>query len=244
MNKNNSSVCGGGFRWLAIAVAMVFSGTFSGSAAAAVIRPERPTVRANQASVTYGGAAADLGSRYFKTLPPRTSDTGAVKTRRILSVDSRDLRAGTTASPALRQPETLPLAGKANAVRWQVPVHGKISSYFGPRRHPLGRRREMHTGIDIPGRRGDPIQAAVGGRVVFAGRRSGYGLMLEIDHGGGLTTVYAHCSSLQVARGAMIQAGRVIARIGTTGTVTGAHLHFEVRREGRAIDPLPFLKQQ
>ncbi len=120
------------------------------------------------------------------------------------------------------------------------PVQGRITSGFGYRTHPIFRVRRMHTGVDIAAASGTPIHAAAGGTVVFAGRWGGYGNCVIIDHGGGLATLYGHCSSLAVGEGNSVKQGQTIAYVGSTGLATGPHLHFETRRNGRPVDPSGF----
>lgn len=123
-----------------------------------------------------------------------------------------------------------------------LPVRaGWISSYFGRRADPFTGHRAHHRGVDIAGRRGSPIEAVASGIVVFAGRRGGYGNLVEIDHGGGLITRYGHNEELRAQVGDTVQRGDVIATMGQTGRATGPHLHFEVHRDGRPIDPLPYI---
>lgn len=123
-----------------------------------------------------------------------------------------------------------------------LPVTGRrISSGFGKRRDPFTRRWARHTGIDIPAPRGTPIVASAGGRVRFAGYRAAYGNTVEIDHGNGLATRYAHASRLKVRRGDLVLPGQAIAAVGSTGRSTGAHLHFEVLRNGVAVEPRTYL---
>jgi murein DD-endopeptidase MepM/ murein hydrolase activator NlpD len=133
-------------------------------------------------------------------------------------------------------------AGRLRAAKpWKgrltSPVNGSISSGFGYRVHPIFRVRKMHTGVDINADAGTPIKAAAGGVVVHSGRRGGYGNCVIIDHGGGLATVYAHCSTLSVSAGQEVKQRQVIGRVGSTGIATGPHLHFEVRRNGAPVDP-------
>jgi len=118
----------------------------------------------------------------------------------------------------------------------------RITSRFGYRRDPFTRRGAMHSGIDFKGKTGSPIYAAASGKVAFAGRRSGYGKVVEISHGNGMMTRYAHLSRIDVARGATIDGGDVLGGLGSTGRSTGPHLHFEVRINGRAVNPRPFLE--
>jgi murein DD-endopeptidase MepM/ murein hydrolase activator NlpD len=118
------------------------------------------------------------------------------------------------------------------------PVSGPITSGFGYRMHPILGVRKMHTGIDISASTGTPIRAADGGTVIWSGPRGGYGLCVIIDHGGGMATVYGHCSRLAVSVNSNVRKGDVIGYVGSTGLSTGPHLHFEVRRNGSPINPL------
>ncbi len=115
------------------------------------------------------------------------------------------------------------------------------SSSYGYRRDPFNGKAAFHAGIDFPGRHGQPILAAAAGRVSFAGQRSGYGNVVEIEHGNGLTTRYAHLSGFAARVGQKVRPGQKIALMGSTGRSTGDHLHFEVRMNGEAINPRRFL---
>jgi murein DD-endopeptidase MepM/ murein hydrolase activator NlpD len=117
------------------------------------------------------------------------------------------------------------------------PADGPITSGFGSRYHPILHRTRMHTGIDIGAGYGAQIHAAGAGEVIFAGYRGGYGNCVIIDHGGGVSTLYGHCSSLNVSEGQQVSQGQSIARVGSTGLATGPHLHFEVRHNGTPVDP-------
>jgi len=117
------------------------------------------------------------------------------------------------------------------------PVSGEITSGFGYRMHPIFKVVRFHTGIDIACSYGTPIRAAGSGTVVFSGWRRAYGLTVIIDHGNGIATLYAHCSRVYVSEGEKVEAGQVIAEVGSTGLSTGPHLHFEVRRYGTPINP-------
>jgi len=121
------------------------------------------------------------------------------------------------------------------------PVNGPITSPFGWRTSPFG-GSEFHAGIDIGVPYGTPIHAADGGRVVWAQWMGGYGNAVVIDHGGGLSTLYGHQSSLNVSVGQGVTRGQVIGYVGSTGMSTGPHLHFEVRLNGKPVDPLGYLK--
>ncbi|MBB6427271.1 M23 family metallopeptidase [Sphingopyxis sp. JAI128] len=117
----------------------------------------------------------------------------------------------------------------------------KLSSHFGYRSDPIRGVGRMHYGLDIPGPLGTPVLASSGGLVAFAGPAGSYGQMVELDHGGGLRTRYAHLSRLLVRVGETVGQRQAIALMGSTGRSTGSHLHFEVRRHGRATDPTPLL---
>jgi murein DD-endopeptidase MepM/ murein hydrolase activator NlpD len=121
------------------------------------------------------------------------------------------------------------------------PVSGPVVSGFGWRMHPIFHTRKFHTGIDIAAPYGAPIHAADGGTVIYAAAMSGYGNVIVIDHGGGLSTLYAHQSSFAVGPGSTVSRGQVIGYVGMTGYTTGPHLHFEVRVHGAPVDPLAYL---
>ncbi len=117
------------------------------------------------------------------------------------------------------------------------PVNGPVTSGYGYRFHPILHTRKLHTGIDLGSPQGTPIKAAAGGRVIKAEYYRGYGNCVIIDHGGGTSTLYGHCSALLVSVGQNVQQGQIIARVGSTGLATGPHLHFEVRRFGKPVPP-------
>ncbi len=123
---------------------------------------------------------------------------------------------------------------------WPLPGHSGISSQFGPRICPF-HGSETHTGIDIPAPYGTKIIAARAGRVEQAGGCGGYGNLVIVDHGGGFKTRYAHCSGFLVKAGAQVSAGQPIAKVGSTGNSTGNHLHFEVRDNGVAKNPVAYV---
>ncbi len=121
------------------------------------------------------------------------------------------------------------------------PVPGSISSGFGPRLHPILGFTRMHTGLDFSSPYGQVIAAAAGGRVILAGSYGGYGNTVVIDHGDGVTTLYAHQSTINVAYDQLIAAGDLVGFVGSTGLSTGPHLHFEVRIGGVPVDPMGYL---
>jgi len=117
------------------------------------------------------------------------------------------------------------------------PVPNVESSGFGWRDDPIRHTRKWHSGADLKGKHGTPVGAAGDGVVTFTGRYYGYGNMITIDHGGGVVTAYAHLQKILVKPGTVITAGDLIGEVGSTGRATGPHLHFEVRLEGRPVDP-------
>jgi murein DD-endopeptidase MepM/ murein hydrolase activator NlpD len=123
----------------------------------------------------------------------------------------------------------------------QQPVAGTVSSAFGPRPDPLGGGERFHKGVDIAAPAGSPVRAMALGKVVFSGWAEGYGNLVTLNHGDGVTTRYAHNGANLVSTGERVRAGQEIALVGTSGRSTGPHLHFEVLREGQPIDPQPFL---
>lgn len=134
------------------------------------------------------------------------------------------------------------LASRGSSQRFIWPLEGVVNSHFGWRRDPLSRRREFHSGIDIEGGTGDFIRASRAGKVVYAGWQAGYGLLIVLDHGDGWETYYAHCSRINVRVGQYVRQGEIIGRVGSTGRTTGSHLHFEIRNNGRPVNPLYYLR--
>jgi murein DD-endopeptidase MepM/ murein hydrolase activator NlpD len=135
------------------------------------------------------------------------------------------------------------LAVKIAAVPLHKPVDGEIdtSSGFGVRIDPFLGRPAMHTGLDFRGDTGEAIRVTAPGTVVSAGWSGGYGRMVEVDHGNGLSTRYGHLSEIDVKVGDRLKAGQSVGRLGSTGRSTGPHLHYETRIDGEAVDPAKFL---
>ena len=146
-----------------------------------------------------------------------------------------DLRV--TVSAAARLDAALP------RLPFAAPLSGRmqVSSPFGPRTDPFLGRPALHTGVDLREGFGAEIRATGGGRIAFAGVAGGYGNMVEVDHGNGLTTRYGHMGSLAVSEGQSVTRGTVIGYVGATGRATGPHLHYEVRIDGEPVDPTRFL---
>jgi hypothetical protein len=161
--------------------------------------------------------------------------------------------------PARDGPDALSIVDDANAVveslsRFKAargaidlaPIHrpvnsARTSSRFGNRKDPFTKGRAFHSGIDFPAPSGTPVFSAGYGKVAFVGQKSGYGNVVEISHGAGLLTRYAHLSAFLVREGQIVRTGTPIAKVGSTGRSTGPHLHFEVRRKEEALDPGKYL---
>ncbi len=162
---------------------------------------------------------------------------------RELDMLERDLTSGKDRLGLLDAVLTRRVGTKESLPTFSPVDHPYMSSSYGWRRHPITGRHAMHEGLDFAAPRGTPIHAASGGIVTLARYVPGYGKTVEISHGNGLVTRYAHASSISVKPGELITRGQQIARVGSTGRSTGAHLHFEVRVAGHALDPTLFLEQ-
>ena len=127
------------------------------------------------------------------------------------------------------------------AMLWPVPDYSRISSKYGYRFHPILHVNKMHTGLDISAASGAEILASSDGTVILSSVKGGYGNCVMIDHGGGIVTLYGHCSKLLVSAGQHVARGQNVALVGSTGLSTGPHCHFEVRVNGSTTDPLNYL---
>lgn len=156
--------------------------------------------------------------------------------------DEHDRSGGKRISNARAIMEVVNNPGNPDGVGLVSPLPGaKATSEFGVRTHPILGTRRMHQGLDFGADMNTPILAAGSGTVIFAGTKSGYGNTIDIDHGGGIVTRYAHMSSFIVRKGAQVNQGQSIGRVGSTGLSTGPHLHFEVHRNGKQEDPRSYL---
>ena len=136
-----------------------------------------------------------------------------------------------------------PDAGISNEKGLPVwPLEGRISSAFGWRKDPFTGKKKFHDGIDLAAKEGTDVKAAMSGRVQITDDQRGYGKVVVLDHGNGFTTLYAHNEDVLVKSGDWVTKGSTIAKVGSTGRSTGPHLHFEVRRDGKYLDPEKFLK--
>ena len=171
------------------------------------------------------------------------SDTSSLETGQVLFVPGTAEVLHVPAYPApldsasaATPPEKIDDPGNA---KWLWPVkQGEVLSYFG-----APRRTHRHQGIDIRGRSGQPVRAARPGRVTYSGSgMRGYGKTVIVDHGHGLSSLYAHNSSLQVRKGQRVERGEIIAKVGRTGNASTEHCHFEIRRRDKPVDPLGYLR--
>ena len=121
------------------------------------------------------------------------------------------------------------------------PVHGRITSGYGWRNSPFENGSELHAGIDIAINAGVPVVATADGQIVQSGPAGGYGNMVQIDHGNGISTIYGHNSQLNVSVGEAVKKGQVVSFAGSTGKSTGPHVHYEVRENGKVVDPWKYL---
>ena len=160
-------------------------------------------------------------------------DALAVERAKLAACQARRAAAIAAGLPA---PKCIP--GLGGPVQFAWPVRGPITSPFGMRVDPVTGQYQLHSGIDIGADYGVPITASADGSVIYAGWYGGYGYAIIIDHGGGWSTLYAHCSAMYVSVNQPVRQGQVIGAVGATGWATGPHLHFEIRRNGVPLDPL------
>jgi murein DD-endopeptidase MepM/ murein hydrolase activator NlpD len=175
-----------------------------------------------------GGAPRAVGGPF---VPAKLTPENAAFERQLLRI-----------SAARGQVDRLTRALATVPVRKPVPGEIDTTSGFGMRVDPFLHIPAMHTGLDFRGEMGEPIRATAAGTVTHTGWSGGYGKMVEIDHGNGLSTRYGHLSSIDVEVGQTVRIGQVIGRLGSTGRSTGPHLHYETRVDGEAVDPQRFLR--
>jgi murein DD-endopeptidase MepM/ murein hydrolase activator NlpD len=175
-----------------------------------------------------GGATRSMGGPF---VPAKKAPENAAFERQLLRIGA-----------ARGHVERLTRALATVPVRKPVPGEIDTTSGFGMRVDPFLHVPAMHTGLDFRGDTGEAIRATAAGTVTHTGWSGGYGKMVEIDHGNGLSTRYGHLSSIDVEVGHHVRSGQIIGRMGSTGRSTGPHLHYETRIGGEAVDPQRFLR--
>jgi peptidoglycan hydrolase FlgJ len=187
--------------------------------------------------------AADLTSAEAAPVAQAASPEVAAKVnglaRRIMARQGPAQGEGGPAPLDRSERPAMPRSGNGNdalpALHW--PVDGRLSSGFGWRTDPFTGQRQWHSGIDLAASKGEPVKACWDGEVVFAGKKGGYGNLVVLEHAGGWRSSYAHSDNISVEPGDLVEAGRVIAQVGSTGRSTGPHLHFELQQGEQAWDP-------
>lgn len=161
-----------------------------------------------------------------------------------ISVESPNVKSHAQIPP--KKIKNFAIENKSLNLKQQIPklwpTSGKITSLFGSRNHPIDKRVRFHSGIDIANAKSTDVLASATGIVEFAGKKGGYGNTIVIDHLNGFKTLYGHNNELLVEVGQEIPKGTLISRMGSTGKSTGPHLHFEILLDGKAVDPLKYLK--
>ena len=207
-------------------------------AAGAPAKAVEAYIRALSSKMSMGSIPS--GAKFDLIVEHRRAETGEVEVGQLLFAG---LDAGKRKAQLLRWEEDGQAQWfEANGIgqrRGQMvqPVSGRVSSSFGTRRHPILGYSRFHKGMDFAAPHGAPIRAATDGVVVFAGRNGGYGNYVRVKHAGGYMTSYAHMSRIKAQRGAKVRQGQVIGYVGSTGLSTGPHLHYELYKNGKAINP-------
>jgi murein DD-endopeptidase MepM/ murein hydrolase activator NlpD len=183
--------------------------------------------------VANGESLSLIARKYNTTISAIVSANNMTNT---VVMAGQDIKVPTQASYKVAQGNS-----KVTRASWKMPVRGRLSDKYGWRKHPVYRKRLFHAGIDVAAPKGTPIAAVQNGKVIYAGRRAGYGNLVIVSHANGLSTRYAHCSSILVKKGQNVRAGQLLAKVGATGVATGNHLHFEVRKNGKTQNPLTYL---
>ena len=207
---------------------------FAAVSAAATLIAGAPAI----ANTSTNAAAADM-TEAVRDQQPQTVDMGDERfTELFASWSALDNNKGPQQSDGLA---TI-VERSTVSIPSRMPLDGaRLSSGYGMRNHPVLRRRRAHKGVDLAAPTGTPIYATADGIVGRADWFSSYGLYISIDHGADLETRYAHMSRLAVAAGDRVQKGDIIGYVGSTGRSTGPHLHYEVRVDGVAVNPIPYM---
>jgi len=182
----------------------------------------------------------DIGNE-IRSIQAEIARKAAAEAAKKAAEEAARNAAAEAAKQATATPATQPPSATGEFVVTTRPVPGRVSSPFGPRRHPVFGSVATHPGVDMQARSGDPIHAAADGVVISARWINGYGNAVIISHGPEFSTLYAHQSELLVSVGDEVASGDVIGLVGSTGWSTGPHLHFEVRINGTPVDPVPYM---
>jgi murein DD-endopeptidase MepM/ murein hydrolase activator NlpD len=223
---------------------VTFAGVVAGTPVVTVSHGgERSTYQPVSASVEVGDGI-DQGDRLGTLLPghPGCGAAACLHLGRLADetyLDPLDLLGGRY---RLIDPEGPPPAPpRVGTGVLSLPLEARVTSGFGMRVHPVTGQRRQHDGLDLGAPCGTPVRSAGPGTVVAAGEAGGFGLRVEVDHGGGRVSSYSHMSRIDVRTGSSVEAGASVGQVGTTGVSTGCHLHFSVHDGGVAVDPAPLL---
>lgn len=201
--------------------------------------------RARGSAIALRQAFAEAGLSVDKLAPPAGASSALGGPFVPLKVDpngSAFERQVARLQDALAQTDRLRRLAVVTPLRFPLSANAEQTSPFGARTDPFLGRAAMHAGLDFRDEYGAPVKATAAGRVVTAGVQGGYGNLVEIDHGNGLSTRYGHLSAITVSEGDRVAPGAMVGRLGSTGRSTGPHLHYEVRIDGEAVDPARFLR--
>ena len=200
-----------------------------------------PASVANVSASTASATNAPASDEPIEQNAPTDLADGDVRFRQLFASWSA-LANAPELSPGMAAPIAEPVSVSIPSL---IPVrNARMSSGFGMRNHPVLRRRRHHAGIDLAAPTGTPIYASASGTVGRADWFSSYGLFISIDHGADLETRYAHLSRLAVQAGDRVEKGELIGYVGSTGRSTGPHLHYEVRVDGVAVNPIPYMVEK
>lgn len=181
--------------------------------------------------VAQGDTLWDISRRYGVSIA-EIAHVNNLDVTQVLPVGTTLLLPGASA-------RSVPVVSRSSSFRW--PIQGSLTSSYGWRTHPISGQESFHDGLDIAASSGTAIGAALGGKVKYAGWLGGYGRLVTIDHGDGLETRYAHMSAFNVSQGQIVSAGDIIGYVGQSGDATGPHVHFEIRKNGRTLNPRDYL---
>lgn len=181
----------------------------------------------------------EMPKQWASVLPERREESETEEEETVAAVGTVVLRAEYS-GPELPEKYTMDQLS-FGTLATMAPLKGTVHSGYGYRDHPINGKYSFHGGLDIGGQKGDPVAAFAAGTVEYIGENDTYGLYLQLDHGNGVKSFYAHCSKLYVSKGQAVAMGDRIAAVGSTGSATGPHLHFELKCGGIHVDPAYYL---